>query len=289
MICGLLREAVTIAKIAIATLLIAVNARNYIAIAKKTYRVGYGERKAQAWKDIDLTIVTPSQWLADTVGKSSLLGDRSIQVIPNGIDTQIYRPVDPRIARDLLHLPQDKHLILFGAMRATSDPRKGWQFLHPTLQFLKQTHWQDRLELAIFGASEPEHPVDFGFPCHYLGQLHDQVSLALMYAAVDLLLVPSIQDNLPNTVMEAISCGTPCVSFNIGGIPDMIQHQQQGYLAAPFDCQDLANGIDWVLSDADRYHNLRLASRAKAEQEFTQSLQAHRYQQLFHQILSLPT
>ncbi len=246
-------------------------------------------RKAKAWKDLDLTIVTPSQWLANVAKTSSLVGDRPIHVIPNGIDTQIYKPIDPKLARALLQLPQDKHLLLFGAMRATSDPRKGWQFLQPTLQLLKQTDWHDRIELVIFGASQPEQAVDFGFPCHYLGQLHDQLSLSVMYAAVDLLLVPSIQDNLPNTVMESISCGTPCVAFKIGGIPEMIQHQQQGYLAEPFNCQDLAHGIDWVLNDPHRHQNLRLAARAKAEQEFTQSLQASRYQKLFQQILRLPT
>jgi glycosyltransferase involved in cell wall biosynthesis len=246
-------------------------------------------RKAKAWKDLDFAIVTPSQWLANVAKTSSLVGDHPIHVIPNGIDLEIYRPIDPKFARYLFKLPQDKHLILFGAMRATSDPRKGWQFLQPTLQLLKQTDWHDRIELVIFGASQPEQAVDFGFPCHYLGQLHDQLSLSVMYAAVDLLLVPSTQDNLPNTVMESISCGTPCVAFKIGGIPEMIQHQQQGYLGDPFDCQDLANGIDWVLNDPHRYQNLRLAARAKAEQEFNQSLQASRYQKLFQQILRLPT
>ncbi len=243
------------------------------------------QRKAKAWKNLDLTIVTPSQWLADQAKKSSLLGDRPIYVIPNGINTKIYKPLDPKIARDLLHLPQDKYLILFGAMRATSDPRKGWQFLQPTLQRLKQSGWQDCIELVIFGASEPEAPENLGFPCHYLGQIHDDLSLSIMYAASDLLLVPSTQDNLPNTIMEAISCGTPCVAFNIGGMPDMIDHQQNGYLAPPFDCEDLANGINWVLTDGVRHKSLRLAARQKAEQEFNQSLQAQRYQALFNQIL----
>jgi len=170
-------------------------------------------------------------------------------------------------------------------MRATSDLRKGWQFLQPTLQYLKQFGLQNKIELVIFGASEPEKPDDLGFPCHYLGQLHDELSLSIIYAAVDLLLVPSTQDNLPNTVMEAISCGTPCVAFNTGGIPDMIQHELQGYLAKPFDCQDLAKGIDWILDD--RHQTLRYNARQKALQEFDQSLQAHRYQALFNDILSL--
>ncbi len=244
------------------------------------------ERKAKAWKSLDLTIVTPSKWLADVAKKSSLLRDRSIKVIPYGIDTKIFRPIETKLARDLLQLPQDKYLVLFGAMRATSDLRKGWQFLKPTLDLLKQLGWQERLELVVFGSSKPEFPENFGFPCHYLGELHDDLSLAVMYAAVDVLLVPSIQDNLPNTVIESISCGTPCVGFQIGGIPDVIQHKKQGYVAQPFECQDLANGIIWVLEDADRHKDLRLASRTKAEQDYGICLQAESYQKLFHQLLN---
>ncbi|MBD2188087.1 glycosyltransferase family 4 protein [Pseudanabaena sp. FACHB-723] len=245
------------------------------------------ERKAKAWQALDLTIVTPSNWLADVTRASSLLGNCSIQVIPNGLDTKTYKPLESKLARDRLQLPQNKQLILFGAMRATSDPRKGWQFLQPTLQYLKNSGLCEDLELVVFGASEPKTPINLGFPCHYLGELHDDVSLSIMYAAVDLLLVPSTQDNLPNTVMEAISCGTPCVAFDIGGIPDMIQHKLQGYLAKPFDCQDLANGIDWVLRDAERCRDLQYKSRQKALQEFDQSTQAQRYQALFENILEL--
>lgn len=245
------------------------------------------QRKLKAWRSLDLTIVTPSHWLADVARTSSLLGDRPIQVIPNGLDTKVYQPLNTKVARDLLHLPQDKQLILFGAMRATSDLRKGWQFLQPTLQYLKQFGLQNKIELVIFGASEPEMPDDLVFPCHYLGQLHDDLTLAIMYAAADVTLAPSIQEAFGQIASESLACGTPVVAFGVTGLLDIVTHHQNGYLATPFNCQDLANGIDWVLGDRDRHQTLRYNARQKALQEFDQSLQAHRYQTLFNDILSL--
>ncbi len=246
------------------------------------------ERKSKAWNSLDLTIVTPSKWLADVARKSSLLTDYSIHVIPHGLDIKSYRPIESKLARDLLNLPQDKYLILFGAMRATSDFNKGWQFLQPTLHRLKQSGWQDKVEVVIFGVSTPEVPLDMGFPCHYLGKLHDDLNLAVMYAAADVTLVPSKQESFGQTASESLACGTPVVAFGATGLLDIVTHQSNGYLAIPFDCDDLANGINWVLADPHRHQNLRVAARKKAEQEFDQLLQAQRYQELFHKILNLP-
>lgn len=243
------------------------------------------QRKIKAWKSLDLTIITPSHWLAEQARKSSILGDRPIHIIPHGLDTKFYRPLESRLARDLLNLPQDKYLVLFGAMRANSDFNKGWQFLQPTLQTLKQSGWQDKLELVIFGTSSPKVTIDMGFPCHYLGQLHDDLSLAVTYAAADVTLVPSKQESFGQTASESLACGTPVVAFGVTGLLDIVNHHQNGYLASPFDCEDLANGINWVLSDFDRHQALRIAARKKAEQEFDQLLQAQRYQEVFHKIL----
>ena len=246
------------------------------------------QRKNKAWKSLDLTIVAPSRWLADEARKSLILSDHPIYVIPHGLDTKSYRPLESKLARNLLNLPQDKYLILFGAMRANSDLNKGWQFLQPTLHRLKQSGWADKLEVVIFGISAPEIPIDMGFPCHYLGQLRDDLTLAVMYAASDVTLVPSKQESFGQTASESLACGTPVVAFGATGLIDIVNHQQDGYLATPFDYVDFANGIDWVLTDADRHQALRVAARKKAEQEFDQLLQAKRYQELFHKILNLP-
>lgn len=244
------------------------------------------QRKAKAWRNLNPTIIALSSWLAKCATSSSLFKELRIKLIPNGLDTQRYRPINRQVARDLLNLPQDKQLILFGSLEATSDQRKGFHLLQPALQDLSKSKWQDGLELVIFGASQPETSVDFGFKAHYLGTLNDDLSLALVYSAADVFVLPSTQENLANTVMEAIACGTPCVAFSIGGMPDMIEHQKNGYLAQPHQIEDLAQGIAWVLENRERHQKLSYRAREKAEQEFTLEIQACRYLSLFTEILA---
>ena len=244
------------------------------------------QRKHKSWEDLNLTIVTPSRWLGDCAKASSLFGDRRVEVIPYGLDLETYRPIDRTTARNLLKLPQDKQLVLFLSLNATSDRRKGFQLLQPALQQLSNSGWQNKLELMVVGASQPENPPDLGFKAHYLGIMRDDLTLALAYSAADVFVAPSIQDNLPNTVLEAIACGTPCVAFKIGGMPDMVEHQANGYLASPFETEDLARGIGWVLEDGDRLQNLSTFARGKAEREFALEIQARRYQTLYQEILA---
>ncbi|MGF1539613.1 MAG: glycosyltransferase family 4 protein [Pleurocapsa sp.] len=244
------------------------------------------QRKAKAWQNLDLTIVTPSKWLAESVKASSLFQHRRVEVIPYGLDLNQYRPIDQKLARELLNLPQDKQLLLFLSLQATSDRRKGFHLLQPALAQLSQSQGQDQLELIIVGASQPDNPTELGFKAHYLGTLKDDLTLALVYSAADLFIAPSVQDNLPNTVMEAIACGTPCVAFNIGGMPDLIDHQKTGYLAQPYQTEDLAQGIMWILDNQARQQQLSDQARQKAEQEFPLDLQASRYQSLFQELLN---
>lgn len=240
-------------------------------------------RKAKTWKNLNLTVVTPSFWLANCAKTSSLFAEFPIHVIPYGLDTKKFRPIDQKIARNLLNLPFDKQLILFGAINATGEPRKGFNFLQKSLQVLSQFTKSD-IEVVIFGASQPTENNHFGFNCHYLGKLNDDLSVSLAYSATDVFVAPSIEDNLPNTVMESLACGTPCVAFNIGGMPDLIEHKHNGYLAQPFEAEDLAKGIDWVLMDRERLSKLKEKCRAKVEAEFCQEIQAKRYLSLFKQL-----
>jgi glycosyltransferase involved in cell wall biosynthesis len=244
------------------------------------------QRKQRAWANLNLTLVTPSQWLADCARRSSLFHNRRIEVIPNGIDLNQYQPQSKNQARQQLNLPTDQKLILFGAMKAGQDERKGFQLLQPALKALSQSGWADQAALVIFGAKAPVRSPDFGFPTYYLGNLNSETALAQVYAAADVFVAPSRQDNLPNTVLEALACGTPSVAFAIGGMPDLIAHQCQGYLAQPFDTQDLAQGIAWVLTDSDRHQKLSLAARIKAEQTFGLNRQAQAYQSLFAELFA---
>jgi len=243
------------------------------------------QRKARAWENLNLTVVTPSHWLAKCAASSSLLKDTRIEVIPNGLDTKQYKPVEKSVARSILGLPEDKQLILFGAMSATSDPRKGFNLLQSALQKLSQSEWTERVELVVFGSSQPKNPTELGFKSHYLGRLNDDISLSLVYAAADVFIAPSVQDNLPNTVMESLACGTPCVAFDIGGMCDMIDHQQNGYLAKPFNTDDLAKGIVWVLEDEERLRKLGSNSREKVEQNFPLEIQARKYLSIYDSCL----
>jgi len=246
------------------------------------------QRKKRSWGNLNLTVITPSNWMAECARQSPLLENHRIEVIPNGIETDLYKPLDQRFCRELLNLPRDKKFILFGAINATSDRRKGFQHLQPALQILRQKGWQEQTELLIYGAAQPENPPDLGLRAHYLGYLHDDLSLAVVYSAADLVVAPSTEDNLPNVVVEALSCGTPCVAFDIGGMHDLIDHQGNGYLAKPFEVEDLARGMVGILEQQNPAGTLRQNARGKAESNYALADIAHRHAELYRDILHSP-
>ena len=139
---------------------------------------------------MNLTLVTPSHWLAECAKSSSLLQEYPVNVIANGLDPEVYKPLNRLLLRESLNLPQNKQLVLFGAMQGTDDRWKGFPLLVPALQSLSKSGWQDKIELVVFGSSQPENPMDVGFKTHYLGRLEDE-SLAKVYAAADVMVVTS--------------------------------------------------------------------------------------------------
>lgn len=239
------------------------------------------ERKRRQWQR-PFHIVCPSHWLANCVKSSALMRDWAVSVIPYPLDLESFRPIEKGLARQLLKLPQDKALILFGATGGSRDLRKGSDLLVESLSFLKTQELRD-MELVIFGQSRPLQTPELGFPIRYTGHLHDDISLALLYSAVDVFVAPSRQDNLPNTVIEAIACGTPTVAFKVGGMPDLIQHQVSGYLAHPYDIGDLAKGIQWVLEQQQENNSLAIAARQQAELIFNSSQIAKQYLAVYEQ------
>ncbi len=242
-------------------------------------------RKKRAWRSLNLTVVTPSRWLAECAKTSSLFRGTRIEVIPNGLDLSTFKPIDRRLARELLGLPQHKKFILFGGIGIASDPNKGFQFLLPALRSIAARGWQHDAELMVFGCSEPDSAPAFGMKANYLGRLHEDVSLVLLYSAADLFVAPSMQENLPNTVMEAMACGTPCVAFNQGGMSDLIDHEVTGYMARPFDEDDLAKGIEWLLKNDGSRRETSLRCRRKVEEMFALEKVAGRYAELYGTIL----
>lgn len=241
----------------------------YLADNRPIYESGFDlnrwiwKFKQLLWKK-PFHIVCPSHWLADCVRNSALMHNWPVTVIPNPLDLNTFQPIEQKQARQLLNLPQHKSLILFGALGGTSDYRKGGDLLFQALTHIKNEHLID-IELVILGESKPLHPPTLGFPIHYMCQLNDDIALALLYSAVNIFVTPSRQDNLPNTVAEAMACGTPTVAFRIGGIPDLVEHQISGYLCHPFDPEDLAQGIKWALEMQQHSRSLNLAARLRAE------------------------
>ena len=228
----------------------------------------------------NLTVVGLSNWLAGSASKSTLLKSKNVVCLPNPIDTSVYLPLDKRIAREILGLPLDKKLILFGAMGATTDPRKGYKELCEALLLLKG----QGIELVVFGSSQPKVSEGFKFNTHYLGQLHDDVTLRALYSAADVMVVPSLQENLSNAIMESLACATPVVGFDIGGNGDMIEHQKNGYLAKPLDTTDLTAGIEWVIN-APNYKELSTNARNKVLNEFDSEIVAKQYIELYESAL----
>lgn len=243
------------------------------------------QQKQKAWQGLNLTIVTPSRWMTECVQASSLFQDRRVETIPFCLDTDAYRPHDKTAVRQILNLPTDKKIIVFGALAATSDKRKGFDLLTASLQKLSQSGLADNVEVAVFGSSVPANPVDLGFKAHYLGHLNDDLSLSLAYSAGDVMIVPSLQESFGQTASESLACGTPVVAFDATGLRDIVDHEQNGYLAKPYSAEDLAQGIAWVLQNCDRHQALVANAREKAVQAFSLHLQAKQYVALFEELL----
>jgi glycosyltransferase involved in cell wall biosynthesis len=243
--------------------------------------------KRRAWRDADLTLVAPSRWIGECARSSSLFRNRRIEIIPYGIDLSRFRPIAKHVARNLLQLPLEKKLIMFGAMNGEEDPRKGLQHLKETLRLLVDTGWGKEAELVVFGDESAEKESTLRFPTRQLGVLTDDISLVLAYSAADVFVCPSVEDNLPNTAIEAIACGTPVVGFRIGGLPDLIEHEKIGYLAKPFEANDLARGILSVLSDPSAAAYMSNCARATAERVFDANTVARQHQKLYDEVTSM--
>jgi len=238
--------------------------------------------KKHQWAEMDLHVVTPSRWLAEEARCSEVLDDRPIISIPNGLDLSTYKPINEEVARSVFRLPHQVPLVLFGAVNVLGNPRKGAHLLRPALETLLEM--REEVELVIFGASGGEDR-SFKGRVHYAGELRDDTSLALLYSAADAFVLPSMQDNLPNTVAEALACGTPCVGFDVGGVPEMIEHKKSGYVAEPFNTDDLARGLDWVLSPS-RKEKLSAEARRKACRAYDIRSTAEKYEECYRSILN---
>jgi glycosyltransferase involved in cell wall biosynthesis len=240
-----------------------------------SYRIFH--KKKKIYQSGKITFITCSQWLKNRAEKSALFSGQRIFSVPNPIDTALFRPMDQLLCREKFHLPGDKKLILFGAVKI-SDERKGIHYLIKAVESLSLQPNTDNMELVIFGKSNKDVSELFSLKVNYLNYLSNEQDIVALYNAADVYVSPSLDENLPNTIMEAMSCGTPCVGFRTGGIPEMIDHQKNGYVAAYEDAYDLEKGILWCL---ENYNSLSAESRKKVESCYSEAIVAKQYIKLY--------
>lgn len=240
--------------------------------------------KQKALAPLDITVVSPSQWLADCARKSRIFSGRSIRVIPYGLPLDIYRPQDVQQLRRQLGLPVDGRIILFGCESLKSH-RKGFDLLLKAMEVLpEQLLKREDVSVCVFG--EGNIPDSFPFPVHPLGKVSGDANLARIYAAADVYVISTREDNLPNTVLESLACGTPVAGFRVGGLPDMIHDDSVGELASAGDCRQLATAVASILNRGRAQY--ASACRERAEELYPLSRQARLYRDLYTQLASRP-
>ncbi|WP_295770454.1 glycosyltransferase family 4 protein [uncultured Mucilaginibacter sp.] len=243
-------------------------------------------QKDNAYKQLNINVVAPSSWMLDSVLKSSLMHDKPAVQIPNTLETDIFRPMDKAEAKRKLGLPDDKFIFLTGFMPSRKDLHKGASYLMESLELLKTRLGAkaDSVELVVFGNRDAKNVPEFPFTTKFLGTINDDEKLANCYAAADAFLIPSLEDNLPYTVMESLSCGTPVVAFTTGGIPNMVEHGYNGYLAEYRSSESFADGMDWVIHHPDR-NTLQQQSRQTVMEKFSERVIAQKHLQLYKRVL----
>lgn len=234
-----------------------------------------------------ILFVTCSRWLADKAKKSGLLSGQKVISIPNPIDSRAFTKENREEARLYAGLPEGKKLILFVSQRVT-DKRKGMDYFITAINKMVEAHpeMKDDCGIAILGGKAEELADKLPLPSYPLGYVSEEKKIASIYNSVDLFVLPSLEDNLPNTIMEAMACGVPCVGFNTGGIPEMIDHLKNGYVAEYKSSDDLAKGIHWVLSEAD-HQSLSNEAMKKVNQCYSQYAVAMKYIEAYNQAMAL--
>ncbi|MEL4300475.1 glycosyltransferase family 4 protein [Shewanella xiamenensis] len=242
------------------------------------------QRKLNAWQN-PMHIVAPSNWLADCAKGSKLFQDKVITVIPNVLNIDVYKPIDQNYCRKALNLPNDKKIILFGAMGGGRDTNKGYDLLVTALVHLSLSYKADDVLCVVFGQSEPQHPPELPFKTQWLGHINDDTTLVLLYNAATLMVVPSRKENLPQTATEAQACGTPVVAFNCTGLIDVVEHQQTGYLVEAYDSKDMAAGLQWILENPSECERLGNNARQRAEELWAIDKVVKQYQAVYARAL----
>ncbi|MBU0480378.1 MAG: glycosyltransferase family 4 protein [Proteobacteria bacterium] len=238
-------------------------------------------RKKNAYSRIkanNLHIVTLCNWMGKEVARSPLMKDFPLSIIPNGIDHHVFKPRDKNLARTLLGIDVTAKVIFFIAESVTNE-RKGLSFLLNSLALLQK---DKSIVLISAGKGKPDIPSSISHI--HVGNISNDIILSHLYSAADVFVIPSLQDNLPNTVLEAMACGSPVVGFDTGGIPDMVRPGETGYLAPVSDVGALGEAISCMLSDSQKRAAMSKKCRETVENEYTLEIQARRYKSLYNRL-----
>jgi len=239
-------------------------------------------RKVRHWKR-RIHLIASSSWMASLAQSSPLTCDWPVSVIPNPVDTSMYAPGSREAAREFLGLPNDASVVTAFFPGDLDDPRKGFDLFVDALHALadKTANSGRAIHIVIAGHTAPSAGADLaGFRTHWLGYLDDSRAIAA-YRASDVMVVPSRRDNSPQAATEALACATPVVAFDVSGLPDFVEHEGTGYLATPFDAQDMANGIHQVLSRDALRRAMSAAAREHAEQRWSYAAVGAAHAELF--------
>ncbi|KAA0989665.1 glycosyltransferase family 4 protein [Dyadobacter aurulentus] len=240
------------------------------------------ELKEALYAQPRLALISPSKWLDQMVKQAPLTAAKTSGSIPNCIDTLFFKPREQHLVRKTLGLPADKKLVLFTGANI-QDIRKGFIYFQEALVLL-QKQFPD-IEAMIFGKAHKNNLRDFPVTVHYLGKITEPDGMVDAYNAADLIAVPSLEDNLPNTIMEAMACGTPAVGFETGGIPEMIDHKVNGYVAGSRSAISLTEGIRWILEN-NQNGEISARAREKVLVSYSEKIIADQYQQLYQSLLN---
>ena len=237
-------------------------------------------QKQRIYDGARLTFVGCSRWMANMAQRSRLATGQKVVSIPNAIDTNMFCPTDKKQARQTWQLPTDKQLLLFGCQRIT-DERKGFSLLVDALQRVKRSFPElaKSVEIVVVGGEAESVRNQVPFDIMPISYVSDTEKMVALYNAVDIYVTPSLQDNLPNTIMEAMACGVPCVGFNVGGISEMIDHKTNGYVAEHRNAQDFADGILWTLTA--NHGTLSRNARQKVLSTYSENIVARQYIKIY--------
>lgn len=241
------------------------------------------KQKKKIYLNLDIHLVAPSKWIADLASKSSLMHSFPVTIIPNGLNTDLYKPLDKVYLRNENKLKANQKLILFGAVNPMADRRKGFNELKEALIILEKTNRESDIILGIFGTNS-SFELEVNIPVVNFGIISSDERLVEIYNLADVMVVPSLAEVFGQTASEAMACGIPVVAFDCTGIKEVVNHKKTGYLATPFRSDDLANGIKWCLEN-NQNKELSLNARKKVEEEYSMKVVGEKYKRVYEEVL----